>query len=153
MQFRNCYSSCTVWLQQRVVGFACRWRLSHVQCCYWLIGADWRVALCECVYLRGSTPQFLVGTPPFLADQYEATYRRISRVDVQFPSEPQLSPEAKDLIQCMLRKNPEKRMKLDQLHLHPFITKMCPPSQTAPAAAAAPVRAPAGVAAAVPQQQ
>ena len=100
------------------------------------------------MYLRAcaSTVQFLVGTPPFLADQYEATYRRISRVDVQFPAEPQLSPEAKDLIQCMLRKNPEKRMKLDQLHLHPFITKMCPPAQPTP------VRAPAAVAAAVQQQ-
>lgn len=100
--------------------------------------------------------QFLVGTPPFLADQYEATYRRISRVDVQFPAEPQLSPEAKDLIQCMLRRNPEKRMKLDQLHMHPFITKFCPAEETTAAAASVRrARAPVPVAstAAVPQHQ
>ena len=42
------------------------------------------------------TYEFLVGNPPFEADTYKATYRRISSVDLKFPS--QVSPGAKDLI-------------------------------------------------------
>lgn len=42
------------------------------------------------------TYEFLVGSPPFEAEGYRATYRRISNVDLRFPSS--VSPGAKDLI-------------------------------------------------------
>jgi serine/threonine protein kinase len=42
------------------------------------------------------TYEFLVGSPPFEAEGYRATYRRISNVDLKFPSS--VSPGAKDLI-------------------------------------------------------
>lgn len=40
--------------------------------------------------------EFLVGSPPFEANGYRATYRRISSVDLRFPST--VSPGARDLI-------------------------------------------------------
>lgn len=42
------------------------------------------------------TYEFLVGSPPFEAEGYRATYRRISNVDLKFPSS--VSPGARDLI-------------------------------------------------------
>lgn len=42
------------------------------------------------------TYEFLVGSPPFEADGYRATYRRISSVDLQFPTF--VSTGARDLI-------------------------------------------------------
>ena len=42
------------------------------------------------------TYEFLVGSPPFEAEGYRATYRRISSVDLRFPSI--VSPGARDLI-------------------------------------------------------
>eukprot|EP00798_Chlamydomonas_sp_ICE-L_P007930 gene7930-1144_t len=41
--------------------------------------------------------EFLIGGPPL-----EDTYRRIVRVDLKFPSEPEISSEAKDFIQKLL---------------------------------------------------
>ena len=42
------------------------------------------------------TYEFLVGSPPFEAEGYRATYRRISNVDLRFPNT--VSPGARDLI-------------------------------------------------------
>ena len=40
--------------------------------------------------------EFLVGNPPFEADTNNETYRRISKVELQFP--PHVSGDARDLI-------------------------------------------------------
>lgn len=42
------------------------------------------------------TYEFLVGSPPFEAEGYRATYRRISSVDLQFPVS--MPPGPRDLI-------------------------------------------------------
>jgi len=65
--------------------------------------------------------EFLVGTPPFEALSHNATYKRISKVDLQFPSF--ISPNAKLLMQQLLVKDPRKRLKLENVLKHPFITK------------------------------
>mmetsp|Transcript_48697 Transcript_48697/g.95209 ORF Transcript_48697/g.95209 Transcript_48697/m.95209 type:complete len:317 (+) Transcript_48697:149-1099(+) len=67
--------------------------------------------------------EFLVGNPPFEAEGHNATYRRISRVDLRFPKG--LSEDAKDLINKLLQKDPRKRMALDQIPKHPWIIRNC----------------------------
>lgn len=42
------------------------------------------------------TYEFLVGKPPFEAEGHKATYRRIAKVDLKFPSS--VPPGARDLI-------------------------------------------------------
>jgi aurora kinase len=44
------------------------------------------------------TYEFLFGGPPFEAAGHHDTYRRIVRVDLQFPTSPAVSEEAKDFI-------------------------------------------------------
>jgi len=64
--------------------------------------------------------EFLVGYPPFEAEGNTATYRRISRVDLQFP--PFVSEGARDLISRLLVKNPADRMDLGEVPNHPWIS-------------------------------
>ena len=78
--------------------------------------------------------EFLVGSPPFLAEAYGETYRKISKEDVKFPPDSTVSPEARDLVSKLLAKNPAKRIQMAQLGTHPFIVKYCTPeSAQAPA--------------------
>ncbi len=65
--------------------------------------------------------EFLVGSPPFEAEGYRATYRRISSVDLRFP--PIVSPGARDLISRLLVKDQAKRMRLADVPKHPWITQ------------------------------
>ena len=65
------------------------------------------------------TYEFLVGSPPFEAEGYHATYRRISNVDLRFP--PIVSSGARDLISRLLVKDQRKRMKLADVPKHPWI--------------------------------
>jgi len=67
--------------------------------------------------------EFLVGSPPFEAQDHNETYRRISKVDLKFP--PHISNPAKDLMTQLLVKNPKKRIALDDVLKHPFILKYC----------------------------
>lgn len=63
--------------------------------------------------------EFLVGNPPFEANGYRATYRRISNIDLRFP--PTVSLGARDLISRLLVKDQSKRMKLSEVPKHPWI--------------------------------
>lgn len=65
------------------------------------------------------TYEFLIGNPPFEAEGYRATYRRISSVDLKFP--PSVSPGARDLISKLLVKEQSKRMRLLDIPKHPWI--------------------------------
>jgi len=67
------------------------------------------------------TYEFLTGRPPFLAEGQSQTYRRILGVDLVVP--PTCSPEAKDLITSLLVRDPSKRISLEKVLTHPFITK------------------------------
>ncbi|RMX51356.1 hypothetical protein pdam_00011381, partial [Pocillopora damicornis] len=63
--------------------------------------------------------EFLVGKPPFEADGHHETYRRISRVDLKFPS--YVSEGARDLISKLLVHDPSKRLPLGGVLAHPWI--------------------------------
>lgn len=65
--------------------------------------------------------EFLVGHPPFEAEGHSATYRRIARVDLHFPS--WVSEGAQDLISRLLKKDPRVRMSLVEISQHPWIVE------------------------------
>ncbi|XP_037068191.1 aurora kinase C-like [Pollicipes pollicipes] len=63
--------------------------------------------------------EFLVGRPPFEAETNPETYRRITRVDLRFPSH--VSEPARNLVCGLLQKDPAKRLSLDAVANHPWI--------------------------------
>jgi len=65
--------------------------------------------------------EFLVGNPPFEAEGHNATYRRISRVDLRFPAG--VPVDAQDLIRKLLRKDPRERMSLKLISKHPWVVR------------------------------
>mmetsp|Transcript_50343 Transcript_50343/g.110103 ORF Transcript_50343/g.110103 Transcript_50343/m.110103 type:complete len:338 (-) Transcript_50343:90-1103(-) len=69
------------------------------------------------------TYEFLVGRPPFEEENKRKTYRRIQAVEFNFPDD--ISAEAQDLIKSMLRKDPQTRIKLDDVLSHDWIHINC----------------------------
>ena len=65
----------------------------------------------------------LVGKPPYEAKDVKATYQRILANEYSFPSHIRLSPQVKDLISSMLKRNPKDRPSLDFIEGHPFLTE------------------------------
>ncbi|KIP04241.1 hypothetical protein PHLGIDRAFT_31450 [Phlebiopsis gigantea 11061_1 CR5-6] len=66
------------------------------------------------------TYEFICGAPPFEdLSGYNATYKRIARVDLKIPSK--VSPEANDLIIKLLQYDPEKRLPLSEVRKHPWV--------------------------------
>jgi len=65
--------------------------------------------------------EFLVGVPPFVAEDQSETCRRIAKVDLKFP--PYLSEDSKDLLSRILVRDPKARLSLSECMKHPFITK------------------------------
>lgn len=63
--------------------------------------------------------EFLVGKPPFEAQEATETYARIRKLDLSFPDH--ISSEAKHFIKRLLRKKPNERMSLDDMLVHPWI--------------------------------
>ncbi|KAG8234949.1 hypothetical protein J437_LFUL015517 [Ladona fulva] len=63
----------------------------------------------------------LIGRPPFDTDAVKSTLTRVVMADYQLPSH--LSPEARDLIDLLLKKNPKERIKLRAILDHPFMKK------------------------------
>ncbi|MCJ1434924.1 spindle assembly checkpoint kinase [Xylographa pallens] len=68
------------------------------------------------------TYEFLVGEAPFEDTQIQ-TQRKIARCDMTVPAF--VSPEASDLIKKLLVLDPEKRLPLEEVQQHPWITKHC----------------------------
>uniref|UniRef100_A0A8D1YYI0 non-specific serine/threonine protein kinase n=1 Tax=Sus scrofa TaxID=9823 RepID=A0A8D1YYI0_PIG len=72
--------------------------------------------------------EFLVGKPPFEANTYQETYKRISRVEFTFPD---FVPEgARDLISRLLKHNPSHRPTLKEVLEHPWITANSKPASS-----------------------
>ncbi|GBE85210.1 Serine/threonine-protein kinase ark1 [Sparassis crispa] len=68
------------------------------------------------------TYEFICGAPPFEdLTGYNATYKRIAKVDLKIPS--RVSPEARDLIAKLLQYDPEKRLPLTEVRRHPWVVK------------------------------
>lgn len=65
--------------------------------------------------------ELLVGAPPFEEDYKSATYKRIAKVDLKLPQF--LSEDAKDLIKKLLQYNPDERLSLKNVLIHPWIIK------------------------------
>lgn len=65
----------------------------------------------------------VVGKPPFETSDVKSTYKRIKANAYSFPDDCHLSPEARDLIQSILRPEPHLRPTLEELIAHPFLTR------------------------------
>jgi serine/threonine protein kinase len=65
--------------------------------------------------------EFLVGEPPFDAPSHDATYSRITSVDVQFPYF--IKEDARDLIKKFLVCDPRRRISLDSVRTHPWVIR------------------------------
>ncbi|XP_065273203.1 aurora kinase B [Emys orbicularis] len=63
--------------------------------------------------------ELLVGQPPFESSTHTETYRRITKVDLQFP--PFMSEGSRDLIAKLLRHNPAERLPLRAVLEHPWV--------------------------------
>ncbi|KAK3696860.1 spindle assembly checkpoint kinase [Vermiconidia calcicola] len=68
------------------------------------------------------TYEFLVGEAPF-EDSAVMTQKRIARCEMTIPGF--LSSEARDLIKRLLVLDPEKRLSLEEVEVHPWIVKHC----------------------------
>ena len=67
--------------------------------------------------------EFLVGSPPFEAPTPNETYKQIAKVNIKWPDH--VTAPARDLISKLLKKNPEERMKLEDVDNHPWIQQHC----------------------------
>lgn len=65
------------------------------------------------------TYEFCCGVPPFESENAKKTYIKIKAVDVHYPG--YLSEEVKDLISKLLRRDPSKRIGLDEVLNHPWV--------------------------------
>jgi aurora kinase, other len=68
------------------------------------------------------TYEFLVGEAPF-EDSMVMTQRRIARCEMTIPGF--VSAEARDLIKKLLVLDPEKRLSLEEVEVHPWILRHC----------------------------
>ncbi|XP_067328312.1 calcium/calmodulin-dependent protein kinase kinase 1 isoform X1 [Anolis sagrei] len=66
---------------------------------------------------------FVYGKCPFIDEFILALHNKIKNKPVEFPEEPWISPELKDLILKMLEKNPETRITIPDIKGHPWVTK------------------------------
>ncbi|XP_042050392.1 serine/threonine-protein kinase Aurora-3-like [Salvia splendens] len=71
--------------------------------------------------------EFLYGVPPFEAESQMDTFKRIVKIDLTFPSTPDVSAEAKDLISRLLVKDSSKRLSLQKIMEHPWIVQNANP--------------------------
>ncbi len=82
----------------------------------------------------------LIGRPPFETSNVKTTYKRIRMNSYSFPEHIPINPQGKDLISKLLRSDPKKRISLQGVLDHEFLTVVpdqmptstlaCPPSST-----------------------
>ncbi|CAL9734278.1 spindle assembly checkpoint kinase [Monosporozyma servazzii] len=65
--------------------------------------------------------ELLVGSPPFEESTKEMTYKRIMKVDIEFPQT--MSLDAQNLIKRILSTDPRSRLSLRDIKRHPFILR------------------------------
>ncbi|XP_048375014.1 calcium/calmodulin-dependent protein kinase kinase 1 [Sphaerodactylus townsendi] len=66
---------------------------------------------------------FVYGKCPFIDEFILALHNKIKNKPVEYPEQPQVSEELKDLILKMLDKNPETRITIPEIKLHTWVTK------------------------------
>ncbi|CAD8169533.1 unnamed protein product [Paramecium pentaurelia] len=72
----------------------------------------------------------LIGKPPFETSDVKTTYNKISQCQFNFPDHIQISENAKNLISRILVLDPSKRLTLDEILSHPFMTSNPIPKTT-----------------------
>ena len=68
--------------------------------------------------------ELLVGRPPFIGETEQKVKSNITRMKINWPNN--LDSDAGDLISKILKYNPDERISLEQMLLHPFFTKFFP---------------------------
>ncbi|XP_075754723.1 calcium/calmodulin-dependent protein kinase kinase 2 isoform X2 [Pelodiscus sinensis] len=66
---------------------------------------------------------FVFGQCPFMDERILSLHSKIKTQPLEFPDQPDITEELKDLIMQMLDKNPESRISVPQIKLHPWVTK------------------------------
>ncbi|KAM4796591.1 calcium/calmodulin-dependent protein kinase kinase 1 [Rhinophrynus dorsalis] len=76
------------------------------------------------VWAMGVTLYCLVfGKCPFMDEYILVLHNKIKNKPVEFPEQPIISDDLKDLIVRMLNKNPEERISVPEIKIHPWVTK------------------------------
>lgn len=73
------------------------------------------------------TYEFLVGKPPFEAEDQKQTTRNICKIAMEYPD--YVMPEARDIISKLLVHDADKRMSLDEVLVHPWILNNAPETE------------------------
>lgn len=71
--------------------------------------------------------EMMVGVPPFYSQNQERMFKMIKKSKVIWPKGCTISQEAKDLIQQLLKKNPNERLGVNgskQIRTHPWFQKI-----------------------------
>uniref|UniRef100_A0ABM5F2H9 Calcium/calmodulin-dependent protein kinase kinase 2 isoform X2 n=1 Tax=Pogona vitticeps TaxID=103695 RepID=A0ABM5F2H9_9SAUR len=66
---------------------------------------------------------FLFGQCPFMDERILSLHSKIKSQTLEFPDQPDISDELKELITQMLDKNPETRITVPEIKVHPWVTK------------------------------
>ncbi|MGH0161250.1 UNVERIFIED_CONTAM: hypothetical protein FKN15_060738 [Acipenser sinensis] len=66
---------------------------------------------------------FVFGKCPFIDEYILALHNKIRNKPVEFPETPVISEELKSLILRMLDKNPDTRISIPEIKVHPWVTK------------------------------
>ncbi|KAM9811292.1 calcium/calmodulin-dependent protein kinase kinase 1b isoform 3-T4 [Syngnathus typhle] len=66
---------------------------------------------------------FVYGKCPFYDEYVVSLYNKIKNKAVEFPTTPQTSEQLKHLVGSMLDKNPQSRITLPDIKLHPWVTE------------------------------
>ncbi|XP_040842964.1 calcium/calmodulin-dependent protein kinase kinase 2 isoform X2 [Ochotona curzoniae] len=66
---------------------------------------------------------FVFGQCPFMDERIMCLHSKIKSQALQFPDQPDIAEDLKDLITRMLDKNPESRIVVPEIKLHPWVTR------------------------------
>lgn len=66
---------------------------------------------------------FIFGQCPFMDERILTLHGKIKNQPLEFPDQPEIAEDLKDLILKMLEKNPESRISVPDIKLHPWVTK------------------------------
>ncbi|XP_042297512.1 calcium/calmodulin-dependent protein kinase kinase 2 isoform X7 [Sceloporus undulatus] len=66
---------------------------------------------------------FVFGQCPFMDERILSLHSKIKSQMLEFPDQPDISDELKDLITKMLDKSPESRITVPEIKVHPWVTK------------------------------
>lgn len=66
---------------------------------------------------------FVFGQCPFMDERIMCLHSKIKSQALEFPDQPDIAEDLKDLITRMLDKNPESRIMVPEIKLHPWVTR------------------------------